>query len=557
MRMPIPLKIGIDFDNTLINYQDLFCSLAQTEGWLPAESHLSKEQVRALLVGQDGHDLRWQSLQAKAYGPQIIHAKLFPGFREFLDLASTQGHEVWIVSQKSVTSHYDTSVNLREWALQWLREQGLLDTFSDRIFFEPTRNEKIQRINSLHLDFFIDDLRDVLEDPIFSNLPTRVWFTSEESASPRTSFPMCSSWSEISKLVEIATAISGDAYRASYDLLGSKPVHSELVKGSGNNQIFSLHSADEKKIAVKKYYQNSPGDRDRCRAESDALEFLWKNGIRSIPQPLYKDLQSRFAVHSFINGKLLSSGEVNSTHIQQAADFLVQLQLLAQRHPHGAGINLGSDSRSCLMDYVDILERRLTRIQTGCNSASMGSEILDFLTFRFVPYFQIITENFYKKAAELVVSIDKPLPRKDKTLSPSDFGFHNALVSADGSLTFIDFEYFGWDDPAKMLADFFHTVAAPVSWKLKWQLLELFFKGTGENKFFMQRWELVIDLIGIEWILIVLNVADPEVIARKLFANPSLNQDELMKARLIKANEIMNSFEQYRGHRFMTIPDPS
>ena len=46
------------------------------------------------------------------------------------------------------------------------------------------------------------------------------------------------------------------------------------------------------------------------------------------------------------------------------------------------------------------------------------------------------------------------LPIAQRTLSPSDFGFHNALKRPDGRLAFLDLEYFGWDDPAKTIADF-------------------------------------------------------------------------------------------------------
>ena len=46
------------------------------------------------------------------------------------------------------------------------------------------------------------------------------------------------------------------------------------------------------------------------------------------------------------------------------------------------------------------------------------------------------------------------LPTAERCLSPSDFGFHNALRQHDGSLRFLDFEYAGWDDPAKTMIDF-------------------------------------------------------------------------------------------------------
>ena len=50
----------------------------------------------------------------------------------------------------------------------------------------------------------------------------------------------------------------------------------------------------------------------------------------------------------------------------------------------------------------------------------------------------------------------------DCCLSPSDFGFHNALVDDDGQVTFLDFEYAGRDDPAKLVSDFFCQPEIPV-----------------------------------------------------------------------------------------------
>ena len=45
------------------------------------------------------------------------------------------------------------------------------------------------------------------------------------------------------------------------------------------------------------------------------------------------------------------------------------------------------------------------------------------------------------------------MPHEWRSLVPSDFGFHNSLRRPDGSLAFVDFEYFGWDDPVKLTAD--------------------------------------------------------------------------------------------------------
>src|SRR6185503_11886129 len=46
-------------------------------------------------------------------------------------------------------------------------------------------------------------------------------------------------------------------------------------------------------------------------------------------------------------------------------------------------------------------------------------------------------------------------------LSPSDFGYHNAVLADDETVRFFDFEYAGWDDPAKLVCDFFNQVEVP------------------------------------------------------------------------------------------------
>ena len=45
------------------------------------------------------------------------------------------------------------------------------------------------------------------------------------------------------------------------------------------------------------------------------------------------------------------------------------------------------------------------------------------------------------------------LAQEKRSLVPADFGFHNSLRQGDGSLAYVDFEYFGWDDPVKLTAD--------------------------------------------------------------------------------------------------------
>ena len=91
-------------------------------------------------------------------------------------------------------------------------------------------------------------------------------------------------------------------------------------------------------------------------------------------------------------------------------------------------------------------------------------------------------------------------------MSASDFGFHNAINSEDGRLYFVDFEYFGWDDPAKMISDFFLQPAL----RLPVGLREGFFnriRGNYKNDPGLEmRLSMIYPILGVKWCLIMLNV---------------------------------------------------
>jgi thiamine kinase-like enzyme len=71
------------------------------------------------------------------------------------------------------------------------------------------------------------------------------------------------------------------------------------------------------------------------------------------------------------------------------------------------------------------------------------------------PLWDQIKERTFDITHSKHVEIEKELDPGDRRLSPSDFGFHNIIVISDWMLKFIHFEYAGWDDPAKMVCDFF------------------------------------------------------------------------------------------------------
>jgi len=205
MAMTQPLRIGIDFDNTIITYDEVFCAAAKKSGLLDSEFVGGKRSVRDAIWRLPDGELAWQRLQGQVYGKEIAGARMITGVEGFLRRCRIERCAVVVVSHKTEYGHYDPDrVSLRKAALDWMAAQGLFEGDfalpADNIYFESTRVEKLERIASLSLTHFIDDLEEVLSDPTFPPHVERILFTSAEPpiAAP---YVACPTWRAIEEKV--------------------------------------------------------------------------------------------------------------------------------------------------------------------------------------------------------------------------------------------------------------------------------------------------------------------------------------------------------------------
>ena len=141
-------------------------------------------------------------------------------------------------------------------------------------------------------------------------------------------------------------------------------------------------------------------------------------------------------------------------------------------------------------------------------------------------------------------------------MSPSDFGFHNAVRDRDGDLVFLDFEYFGWDDPVKLALDFeLHPgMTLSESLRARWQdgLAEIF---QGDDPAWSARVAAWRPLLGLRWTLILLNEFLPERWRHRVEAGVTQDHDTVLKAQRAKAEAMLSRVSQAR--RALVSNDPS
>lgn len=158
------MRIGIDLDNTIINYERAFAAAAAGLG-LSRVDGAGKTELRDRIRELEAGEEQWQRVQAQVYGPGIGAALPYDGVAAFFERARAQRVPLTVISHKSAfAAAAPDGPNLRDAARSWLDAHGL--GWPD-VFFESTRREKCERIARCGCTLFIDDLTEVFADPAF------------------------------------------------------------------------------------------------------------------------------------------------------------------------------------------------------------------------------------------------------------------------------------------------------------------------------------------------------------------------------------------------------
>ena len=299
------------------------------------------------------------------------------------------------------------------------------------------------------------------------------------------------------------------------------------LAGGANNQVFRA-DVGGKSLVLKAYFQHPDDPRDRLGAEYAFSTFAWQNGVCALPRPLACDRQSGFALYEYIPGRKLTPEEVTADAVRQALDFYLAVNALKAMAPE---LPRASEACFSLRDHFQCLERRLRRLDGIEAHGEADREAAAFAAERLAPAGAASLAAVADAANEMGLSVDAPLPREGWCVSPSDFGFHNALRTPEGRLFFIDFEYAGWDDPAKTVSDFFCQPERPVPT----EHYAAFARAVVGTETLLRRAALLLPIYRLKWCCIMLNDFLPAGGKRRRFAGGEDEQErksrQLRKAR--------------------------
>jgi hypothetical protein len=304
---------------------------------------------------------------------------------------------------------------------------------------------------------------------------------------------------------------------------------SELRKGA-NSRIFRVDTPGAR-YALKKY--PATDSRNRLAAEVSALRFFERKGLTRTPRVVAVAPEIRFALLSWIEGEAFEA--VTDADVEEFAAFQIALDGSIDEQ---ARSEIGEASEACLSGprILSQIERRYARLEAVKHDVP---EFVAFFDETLVPALRRFEAMARETYLRLGLEFGVDIAPECRTLIPSDMGAHNALRGKDGGLYFLDFEYFGWDDPLTSIANFVMHPGMQITdaQKAGYQHAMLQHFCRHEE---IDRLPALMPLYGLRWCAIILGELLPERWQHRLQSNADLGAwDKVRREQIGKARALM------------------
>jgi len=298
-----------------------------------------------------------------------------------------------------------------------------------------------------------------------------------------------------------------------------------------NNRAFKVVMADGPPRFLKSYFSHPLDTRQRLASEWAFLKYAWEQGVRTIAKPIAADWETQTALYSFLGGSHLKAGEVSLAHVSAAADFIIAVNSPPRKLE---SLSAGSEACFSLSQHIATIDRRVRRLGGGNVDTPHHHRVDKFARKTLLPVWGAVRTSIERCALRFGLELEQELSQGERIASPSDFGFHNTLIDDAGRLAFIDFEYAGRDDPAKLVCDFFCQPQVPVSLDYYEHFLSELGRAFECNTNFELRCRLLLNAYRVKWACIILNEFQSVGAEQRAFASGELTAQRC-KMQLRKA----------------------
>lgn len=306
----------------------------------------------------------------------------------------------------------------------------------------------------------------------------------------------------------------------------------ERIGGGRNSQVYKVSSATQD-FVLKHYHTVA-----RLDVEFSAFEFLRAKGVSVVPEAVAADRDGLWAIYTYAPGEIVKAANLRESDIDECVSFIRSLRHIR----HAKEVQPAAEAFFCLDKIESNVASRFRRLEKRERNSQAEGDLALFLESRFQPAFERTMERATDIYRECGLAPEEELAQDCRVLSPSDFGFHNAVRTHDGMM-FFDFEYFGWDDPAKLISDFLLHPGMDVPMVER----ERFRDGVitvMDDPVLRRRQGALYPLFGLKWCMILLNEFLNTDYSRRAFAGVVEEREEILRCQLVKSKNMLETVER-------------
>ena len=268
------------------------------------------------------------------------------------------------------------------------------------------------------------------------------------------------------------------------------------LAGGGRHAVFKV-SDDSRSAVLKRHAKARIEERDSFARELACHQFVAEQAPGSCPPIIGIDSATRSLLFAWVEGVKLGRKSVDTMAVSRMAKFLNRINApCARKAAESCSLPTASEAGLTPREHLLTARRRIASLLELPDRSAVDAEMKSFVAKTVGPavdrWEASVGPDFASEAA-------KPV------FSPSDFGFHNVLVADDGRFVFIDFEHAGWDDPAKLCADFLIQPECMLSRELRVSFLDEMASGGCFGVDLARRTQALLPLQAAKWTLIILN----------------------------------------------------
>ena len=268
------------------------------------------------------------------------------------------------------------------------------------------------------------------------------------------------------------------------------------IYGGVNNKVYLAYNKYNK-IIIKLCEEVNANLLDKYISERDFLLYANEVSGDYTPKLVFADDINRCLLIEYIDGQEYKDGDDTLENVLDAAVFLRQLNDDIEK----AKLFLKNDAKD---GFFSVSQHIL----------DVSNRIYSLSTEHLMPYEKKIAQTLLNRLSKKFDALKNSLEAIEyedsnpiRCISPSDFGLHNA-INRNGRPVFIDFEFAGWDDPAKTVIDFFLQPKINISNRYASTMMNSYVNQI-DKKYLAHRINILAPVLHLKWCTIILNVLNP------------------------------------------------